>query len=416
MEKEKRSQEEGLRRFVLSQIEEKGPIPFAQFMEWCLYHPAYGYYSSERTKIGRDGDYYTSPCVHPLFGYLIAKQLFQMATILGGEKFDVIEMGGGRGFLCGDILDWSKKSAPLFYDRLNYHLFETAPLFLKEQRERLSEQEKEGKIFWVNPESFEKGEIQIQGCFVSNELVDAFPVHRVVLDHGNLKEIYVTQQGGRFEECWGDLSDPRMVDYFQSMEITLEEGQKAEVNLKALEWMEKVGRCLKKGFVLTIDYGYFAQELYAPHRREGTLLCYHQHRTSEDPYERLGEQDITSHVNFTSLIRKGEEAGLQFTGFVPQYQFLIGLGILEDMESLAGELSEMDGLRLRLSLKHLIEPETGMGEVFKVLIQHRGIDRPQLDGLRDLRSVPPPIHLSHASPPREGRKNEGTETGEGRVQ
>ena len=409
MEKEKRSQEEGLRRFVLSQIGERGPIPFAQFMEWCLYHPGYGYYSSERTKIGRDGDYYTSPCVHPLFGYLIAKQLFQMATILGGEKFDVIEMGGGRGFLCGDILDWSKKNAPLFYDRLNYHLFETAPLFLKEQREKFSEQ---GKVLWLNPESFERGEVQIQGCFVSNELVDAFPVHRVVLDHGNLKEIYVTQQKGRFEERWGDLSDPRMVDYFQSMEITLEEGQKAEVNLKALEWMEKVGRCLKKGFVLTIDYGYFAQELYAPHRREGTLLCYHQHRTSEDPYERLGEQDITSHVNFTSLIRKGEEAGLQFTGFVPQYQFLIGLGILEEMESLAGELSEMDGLRLRLSLKHLIEPETGMGEVFKVLIQHKGVDHPSLDGLRDLRSVPWPIRPSHPSPPR----GEGTDSGEGRVQ
>jgi SAM-dependent MidA family methyltransferase len=416
MEKEERSQEEGLRRFILSQIEERGPIPFAQFMEWCLYHPGYGYYSSERTKIGRDGDYYTSPCVHPLFGHLIAKQLFQMATILGGETFDVIEMGGGRGFLCGDILDWSKKNTPLFYDRLKYHLLETAPLFLKEQRERFSEQEKQGKVFWVNPEAFKRGEVQIQGCFVSNELVDAFPVHRVVLDHGNLKEIYVTQQKGRFKERWGDLTDPRMVDYFRSMEITLEEGQKAEVNLEALDWMENVGRCLKKGFVLTIDYGYFAQELYAPHRREGTLLCYHQHRTSEDPYERLGEQDITSHVNFTSLIRKGEEAGLRFTGFVPQYRFLIGLGFLEEMESLAGELSEMDGLRLRLSLKHLIEPETGMGEVFKVLIQHKGIDHPLLDGLRDLRSVPWPIRPSHPSPPRGEGEGEGTDEGEGRAQ
>jgi SAM-dependent MidA family methyltransferase len=388
MEKEKRSPEEALRRFILTYIEENGPIPFSQFMEWCLYHPEYGYYSSKRTKIGKEGDYYTSPCVHPLFGHLIAKQLFQMAVILGGETFDVIEMGGGRGFLCEDILDWSRKKAPAFYDRLKYHLFETAPHFLKEQRERFSEQEKEGKVSWVNPEAFEKGEVQIQGCFVSNELVDAFPVHRVVLDHGNLKEIYVTQENGRFEERWGEPSDPRIVDYIRSMEISLEEGQKAELNLKALDWMENVGRLLKKGFVLTIDYGYLAKELYDPHRSEGTLLCYHQHRTSEDPYERLGEQDITSHVNFTSLIRKGEEAGLRFTGLVPQYQFLMGVGILQEMESLAGEFSEIDGLKLRLSLKHLIEPEAGMGEVFKVLIQHKGIDKPQLDGLRDLRSIP----------------------------
>jgi SAM-dependent MidA family methyltransferase len=128
--------------------------------------------------------------------------------------------------------------------------------------------------------------------------------------------------------------------------------------------MEKVSHCLKRGFVLTIDYGFLAKELYAPHRREGTLLCYTQHRTSENPYERLGEQDITSHVNFTSLIRKGEEVGLRFTGLVPQYQFLIALGLLQEMESLERGMSEVDALQLRLSLKHLIEPEIGMGEVF----------------------------------------------------
>ena len=391
MEKKERTQGEGLRKFILSQIEKRGPVPFSQFMEWCLYHPEYGYYSSERVKVGRDGDYYTSPCVHPMFGHLIAKQLLQMARILGDQPFEVFEMGSGRGFLCEDILTWSRKCSPTFYDRLIYHLFETAPLFLKEQRRRFSQQEKERKAFWVPPEAFGKGKVQIQGCFLSNELVDAFPVHRVVLHHGNLKEIYVTQQNGQFQEQWGELSDPKILDYIRSMEISLEEGQKAEVNLRALDWMQKVGRCLKKGFVLTIDYGYLAKELYAPHRREGTLLCYYQHRTSENPYERIGEQDITSHVNFTSLIRKGEEIGLQFTGLVPQYQFLIGLGILEEMESLAGELSEIEELRLRLSLKHLIEPETGMGEVFKVLIQHKGIDKPLLDGLRDLGSIPWPV-------------------------
>ena len=387
MEKKKRNRGEELRRFILSQIEESGPIPFSQFMEWCLYHPEYGYYQSEEIRIGKEGDYYTSPCVHPMFGAMIAKQLLQMSEILGGATFDVVETGGGRGFLCQDILDWSKKNAPFFFQRLKYHLLETGLHFLKEQKKRLWEYEREGRVLWMDPKAFEEGKDRYAGCFLSNELLDAFPVHRVILDRGDLKEIFVTQQQGQLEEQWGEPSDPRISSYFKSMGIQLQEGQRAEVNLNALDWMEKVGQCLRKGFVLTIDYGYLAEELYAPHRRNGTLLCYFQHRTSENPYERLGEQDITSHVNFTSLIKKGEEIGLHFTGLVPQYRFLIDLGILQEMEFPGEEISKLDGLKLKLSLMHLIEPEAGMGEVFKILIQHKGIENPPLDGLRDLNSI-----------------------------
>jgi SAM-dependent MidA family methyltransferase len=388
MEEEKRSRGERLRQFIFSQIEKRGAVPFSQFMEWCLYHPDEGYYRSEEMDIGRDGDFYTSPCVHPLFGGLIAKQLSQMSERLGGAFFDVAEQGGGKGFLCRDIFHWAKQKTPAFYGRLRYHLIETSPHLLMEQKERLAEYQKEGKVFWIDPEAFEQGKAFIEGCFLSNELVDAFPVHQVIFDRGILKEVYVTHDRGRLKEQWGELSDPRITPYFQSMGIHLQEGQRTEVNLKALDWVEKVARCLKKGFALTIDYGYPARELYAPHRREGTLLCYYQHRTSENPYERLGEQDLTSHVNFSSLIQKGEEVGLHLTGLVPQYQFLLALGLLQEMESLGREMSEADALRMRLSLKHLIEPEMGMGEVFKVLIQHKGMDQPQLDGLRDLASIP----------------------------
>jgi SAM-dependent MidA family methyltransferase len=136
MEEDKRGRGEGLRRFVLSQIEERGPIPFSQFMEWCLYHPEYGYYTSERARIGKEGDFYTGPCVHPFFGHLIARQLFQMAEILAGEVFEVVEMGGGSGFLCEDILNWAKNNSRAFYQRLRYRFIEIAPYFLKEQKKR----------------------------------------------------------------------------------------------------------------------------------------------------------------------------------------------------------------------------------------------------------------------------------------
>jgi SAM-dependent MidA family methyltransferase len=315
-----------------------------------------------------------------------------MAEILGEDRFEIVEMGGGRGFLCQDILDWAKKKAPHFYQGLQYTLIETSPHLLREQRERLRPYEGEGKIGWMDMETFKKGKDHTTGCVLSNELVDAFPVHQVIFDHGKLKEIYVTQNKGQIVEEVGTLSDPRIITYFGSMGITLEEGQRAEVNLNALDWMKQVGRFLKKGFVLTIDYGYLADELYAPHRRRGTLLCYYRHQTSENPYEHLGEQDMTSHVNFTALIKEGKEAGLRFAGLVTQYRFLIALGVLQEMESLNQEASELDGLKWRLSLLHLIEPERGMGEIFKVLIQHKGMGKPLLDGLRDLNSIPWPAH------------------------
>jgi SAM-dependent MidA family methyltransferase len=399
MEEEKRGRGELLKQFILSRIAEKGAVPFSQFMEWCLYHPEYGYYQSEDLRIGKEGDYYTSPCVHPLFGGMVAKQLSQMAEILGEGNFDVVEMGGGRGFLCQDILNWAKKKTPDFFNRLRYYLLETSPSLLKEQKERLRPYEEEGKIDWMDPIIFEKEKDRIRGCILSNELVDAFPVHQVVFDHGKLKEVYVTRHDGQLKEVMDEPSDPALLSYFESMGIRLQEGQRAEVNLRALDWMEKVGRFLERGFVLTVDYGYLAEELYAPHRRSGTLLCYYRHQASQNPYEHLGEQDITSHVNFTDLIKKGEEVGLRFAGLVPQYRFLIALGILQEMDSLGQDLSELDGLKMRLSLMHLIEPEAGMGEMFKVLIQRKRIDGPLLEGLRDLNSIPwptpsSPLHLS----------------------
>lgn len=379
--------EEDLRQFIISRIREEGPVSFAQFMAWCLYHPAYGYYTSGEAKIGREGDYYTGPCVNPLFGGTIARQLCQMSAILGGETFTVLEMGGGMGFLCEDILTWAKKNAPEFYGRLIYCIVEPAPRFFREQQERLSGEAEKKKVFWLSPETIAGGGFFLEGCILSNELIDAFPVHRVICDGGELKEIHVGEEEGRFVEVREKPSDSRIGAYFADLGIALSEGQKAEVNLQALEWLEDVDRCLRRGFILTIDYGCLAEELYDSCRRDGTLRCYFHHQVSDSHYERVGRQDMTAHVNFTSLIRKGEDLGIRFTGLVPQYRFLIALGLLEEIAVAQKELSAVEALKLRLSLKHLIEPERGMGEIFKVLIQHKGIEKPELTGLKDLRTL-----------------------------
>ncbi|MHB8907697.1 MAG: class I SAM-dependent methyltransferase [Syntrophales bacterium] len=380
----------GLRNFILAQIREGGPVPFARFMEWCLYHPDYGYYHSEGTKTGKGGDYYTAPCVHPLFGRMVARQLMQMSALMGTGRFTVVETGAGRGFLCRDILDWARRSAPEFYRGLDYRLLDVSRRRVEEQKETLALHAREGKVSWGEAGELAEGGQPVEGCFLSNELVDAFPVHRVILQGGKLREIYVGEHDGGFVEVPGDLSSPEIGAYFAGDGIILDEGQKAEVNLRARQWMRSVGSRLRRGFVLTIDYGCLAGELYAPWRRSGTIRGYFRHGFAEDPYERVGEQDLTAHVNFSALIGAGQAAGLSFTGLVPQYRFLIGLGLLDEMDEAARGMSAVDALKMRLSLKHLIAPETGMGEIFKVLIQHKGVGEPRLDGLRGFDSIPAP--------------------------
>jgi SAM-dependent MidA family methyltransferase len=136
---------------------------------------------------------------------------------------------------------------------------------------------------------------------------------------------------------------------------------------------------LQRGFVLTIDYGYLSEELYAPQRRSGTLLCYHRHSTGEDPYVLVGEQDITTHINFSQLMEAGKDAGLATVWFGEQYRFLLGVGIVDELIRLEAQAtSEQERLKHRLALKKLMLPEGGMGDTFKVLIQAKGVENPQL--------------------------------------
>ena len=225
----------------------------------------------------------------------------------------------------------------------------------------------------------------LQGCFLANEFVDAFPVHRVVVRDGMLQEIYVTEEDGILHEVLGEPSSAEIPRYLAGMEVRLEEGQQAEVNLEASRWYDQVGKVLSRGFLLTIDYGYLAQDLYASDRRSGTLLCYSRHTCSDNPYTHIGRQDMTTHVNFTGLIRKGESLGFHVTGFVPQYRFLLSLGFLDEVERQQERgMSSDESLKQRLTMKHLILPDGGMGDTFKVLIQHKGIDHVRLTGLQPL--------------------------------
>jgi SAM-dependent MidA family methyltransferase len=371
---------------IRARLGSRGMIPFSEFMDLALYHPHHGYYSSSAERIGPEGDYYTSPHVHPIFGRLISRQLRQMWEILGfPSPFTIVEMGAGKGLLCADILGASRDTWPEFYRALVYMLAEISPVLREKQRSFLSSFEAEGKIEWVRPETLLKGKRPFSGCLLSNELIDAFPVHLVRQENGSLTEIYVAYQDGRFQEVPGPPSSPLIEEYFRLYGTPLEAGQRAEVNLDALEWLEGVSRTLQRGFVLTIDYGYEAAELYHPERREGTLLCYFRHTTSPDPYQRIGLQDITAHVNFTALMKKGESLGLRKAGCTEQYKFLAALGLLQELEDLEKKSRPSDPvfLKNKLAMRNFLIPG-GMGTLFKVLAQYKGIElQSELLGFRD---------------------------------
>lgn len=372
--------QKALQEHLRQKIQTAGPIPFAEFMETVLYHPEHGYYQQHAPKIGKEGDYYTSSDVHPIFGRLIAKQLAEMWERLERPApFHAVEMGAGKGRLASDILDGLRAEASALLDCLQYHLIETSPYHQAQQRAALPAWAGAGIIVWSEWPAVERD--GVTGCLLSNEWFDALPVHRVRQHKDGLRELYVTERDGRLVEIEGELSTPRLREYFTELGITLEEQQAAEVNLAAQGWMDRMARALRKGFVLTIDYGYTAEALYSPLRPHGTLIGYYRHTTQTDPLARLGEQDLTAHVDFSNLMRRGEAQGLKTTGFTSQKNFLLGLGLAGYLATL--EQWEPDPVRqfkTRLAVKNLILP-TGMGEVFKVLIQHKGVERTDLSGL-----------------------------------
>lgn len=359
-------------------------VSFSEFMEQCLYHPDYGYYTTPRIRIGKEGDFFTSSSVHSLFGRLISRQLQQMWQLLGRGEFTVAEQGAGEGHLCLDILDALADEAPDFYRQLNYRIVEISPDHEQGQAEKLQRHIDAGRVDWCSLAEL-KG---MQGCFLSNELVDAFPVHLVDKQGGELKEIFVVNSEVGFVEEVRPLKNPAIEEYFSLIGTGLLEGNRGEVNLLALEWLQGVAEVLERGFVLTIDYGYPADELFAPFRRNGTLLCYHKHQATENPYQRLGCQDITAHIDFTALQKVGEQRGLETLYFGEQYRFLLGLGFLEALvEMQMRETDPQKAQALRLTLKNLVMPEGGMGESFKVLVQGKGVGTPELLCARRIQDI-----------------------------
>jgi SAM-dependent MidA family methyltransferase len=346
-------------------------ITFAEYMDLALYHPEYGYYSQKATNLGKEGDFFTSVHLGSDIGEMLAVQFAEMWSILGKpESFDLIEMGAGQGYLAADILNYIKQEYADFFKALKYTIIEKSPGLKQIQQQRL----KEFDITWCELEAIPNN--SVTGCFFSNELVDAFPVHQFKIENGELQEIYVTRgQGELFTEITDTPSTPELINYLNSLEIDITKypsGYRSEINLAALEWLSVIAHRLQRGYVLTIDYGYIKNRYYNPRRDTGSLQCYTRHHRHNDPYINIGQQDITAHVDFTALENNGDRLGLHKVGLTQQGLFLMALGLGERVASLSQSKQPLSTiLQRRDSLHQLLDP-MGLGG-FHVLVQSKGL-------------------------------------------
>ncbi|WP_223233117.1 class I SAM-dependent methyltransferase [Chitinophaga sp. CF418] len=336
-------------------------------MEMALYYPQLGYYTSDRNKIGANGDYYTSTDLSAVFGAMLGRQLEEMWNLMGREAFTIVEYGAGTGALCHDLLDYLKNNQP-FYNQLRYCIIEKSPFMREIEKAYLSE-----KVEWYDSIA-DIGDFT--GCVLSNELLDNFPVHEVVMED-ELMEVFVDYESG-FSELLHPAQEV-LKDYLKQLHVTLPKGFRTEINLQAIDWLREIAHSLKKGFVLTIDYGYSSAELYREYRCQGTLLCYHEHQVNDDPYHHIGEQDITAHVNFSALNHWGLKNGLECCGFTEQGYFLRSLGLMDYLRTPDQNVeSELLSLPVKAIAIHRLL--NNIGTQLKIFIQRKGLIATELTG------------------------------------
>jgi len=305
-----------------AEIDASGPITFARFMQRALYEPGLGYYASTAgMRPTREGDFLTAPELHPIFGRAVSRQVEDMWQRLGEPAdFTVREYGAGRGTLAKLI------SGDFAYEAVEF-----------------------GDARPAGP---------IVGVALANELLDALPVHRVTVEGGRLQEVFVGWSDGRLVDVVGEVSDPRLAEWFDRRSITLVEGQRAEVNLAMVEWLAEGGGTLERGYVLLFDYGLSAAELYGRQRLTGTLRAFRAHHVSSDVLGGVGRQDLTAHVDLDALADGAQAAGLQVLGRTTQAEFLVGVGLTELLEKERAEAGEdwAKHLELRASVGRLLDP------------------------------------------------------------
>ena len=378
---DERAHSDQLAALLRDAIRAEGPMPFARWMERCLYTPGLGYYSAGRTKFGPAGDFVTAPELGDLFARCIARAFAPTLRGLGPDA-DFLELGGGSGAFAVAAL---REFAALDALPRQFLILEPSADLAARQRERVAAElppEVAARAQWIA----RPPEHGWRGVLFANEVVDALPTTRFTLHVGEVFEEHVALDGERFVRADrpADLLVANAVRHVErALGTPIEDGYRSEVLPQLPYWMQAVCGSLEAGAVLFVDYGYPRREFYLPERRDGTLVCHYRHRAHADPLLWPGLSDITAFVDFTALAEAGVGAGLDFVGYAPQGQFLLASGLLD---LVGDDLSDVERLALTNETKRLTLPGD-MGERFQAIAFARG----GIDALPGLRA----FDLSH---------------------
>jgi SAM-dependent MidA family methyltransferase len=360
------------REIILSEISAFGTISFARFMEIALYHPVHGYYSTG-SNIGKSGDFYTSVTVGNIFARILYSQFEEVWTALGQpRRFPLVEFGAHSGLFASDILQHAAENATPFSQSLEYHIVENQPKLQETQANVLRNWPHQIHTYWEELSQFE-------GLVFANELLDAFPFHLIEWTGSRWLERRVQANRGNLEFTTAEIVDPFLESMIRSVPLPLPIGYVTEICPLRQLWLKRICRQITRGVILLIDYGYLREEFFAPHHLSGTFACYHRHHRSSKPLEQIGQQDITSHVEFSSLIETATgECGFSLLGFTDQHHFLTAASAPWLRSLINNPLTHSLQSDLR-RLQTLLHPAL-MGSQFRVLAFGRGLSRSILSG------------------------------------
>lgn len=344
-------------QLLKDKIQDKGPIPFQEFMQMALYHPHYGYYSGPLPKFGPEGDFITAPELSPIFAYALANQCAQILKNCPGGC--ILEFGAGSGKLCVDLLT---RLADLKQLPEKYYILELSPTLTLRQQQWVETHlpSLKDRVEWLKEWPNEP----ISGVFIANEVLDAMPVHRFMRYQDTVYESFITvNEQDILAEIFKPCENSSLKTYVEGILPVTNQPYISEANLWIEGWLNSAKHCLNQGVLLILDYGFPKHEYYLPERNQGTLICHYQHRAHNDFLLNVGEQDITAHVDFTHVAEKASALGFEVSGYTSQASFLIANGLLETVHS--DEVTPKY-LEIRKAVQLLTSPSE-MGELFKVI-------------------------------------------------
>jgi SAM-dependent MidA family methyltransferase len=350
-------------------IKRDGPITFHDWMQAALYDERDGYYRrGDRIRQGRAGDYRTAPETSPLFGATFANYLARCYTDLGSPRdWTIFEMGAGRGDFAQAVLNTLRTSFPGVFAATRYLIDE-----IGDEARNAAAQKLRDFADRVEFQLLEQLTSPFCGIIFSNELLDAFPVHRVVGSDRGLRELCVdVNETDEFAWCHCAL-DARVAEYCERIDLRLNEGQIYEVNLAAEDFVAQAARLIARGFLISVDYGSDRTDLLnAPRRNAGTLRSFQRHRMTDDVLAHPGERDLTTTVDWTQIQEAGARSNLATTRFERLDKFLLSEGLLESLSSMSGDnLDAAGAVSLQLGAREMIRPD-GLAASFQVLIQQK---------------------------------------------